>query len=121
MPGQRRRIVADHEIPERAALRIEPGDVVEVGDRDTEWPAFTFVSADAGAGWVPERHLSAARPRAVVQVAYDTQELAVAAGDEVEIVSDDAASGWSWCRGPAGDEGWVPHRCLGAESAGTRS
>lgn len=106
------RATADHEIPSRAPLRIAPGDRVRVGERDTEWTAFVLVTADAGEGWVPSRHLSDERPEATVIAAYDTQELPVTAGDELEVLRDDAESGWSWCRALDGHEGWVPHRAL---------
>ncbi|MFE5309203.1 SH3 domain-containing protein [Isoptericola sp. NPDC056605] len=108
------RAVADHEIPTRAALRVAPGTVVRVGDRDDTWPAFVFVTTDdGGSGWVPARHLDDARPVAVVRTAYDTQELAVTAGERVEVTADDAESGWSWCVARDGRAGWVPHRVLG--------
>jgi len=41
-------LVADHEIPERDPLMLRPGDVVQARDRDTEWPAFVFVTATHG-------------------------------------------------------------------------
>ncbi|MDN4483154.1 SH3 domain-containing protein [Demequina lignilytica] len=106
------RVVMDHEIPDRAPLVIAPGERVTVGERDTEWPAFVLVTAAAGEGWVPERHLDAARPVATVLSGYDTRELPVAAGDSVEPLRDDAVSGWCWCRDLGGREGWVPHRVL---------
>ncbi len=106
------RVVIDHEIPDRAPLAIAPGERVAVGERDTEWPAFVFITSVAGVGWVPERHLDSARPVATVLTAYDTRELPVTAGDSVEPVRDDPVSGWCWCRDLAGREGWVPHRVL---------
>lgn len=39
---------------------------------------------------------------------YDTTELAVAAGERVEVVDRDDESGWWWCRNRDGTEGWVP-------------
>ncbi|GAB6937594.1 SH3 domain-containing protein [Isoptericola variabilis] len=108
------RAVADHEIPSRPPLRVAPGDEVRVGDRDDTWPAFVFVTTgDDGSGWVPARYLDDARPVAVVRTAYDTQELAVAEGDSVEVAADDPESGWSWCVAGDGRAGWVPHRALG--------
>jgi SH3-like domain-containing protein len=100
--------MVDHEIPERPALRLEPGDPVEVGERDTRWPAFVFVRAGQGEGWVPSRHLSAAAGRAVVIVAYDTTELPTRAGETLEVLAEDEPSGWLWCRSASGREGWVP-------------
>ncbi|MFI2102524.1 SH3 domain-containing protein [Isoptericola sp. NPDC019693] len=109
------RVVADHEIPSRAPVRVAPGDEVRVGDRDDTWPAFVFVTTQEGSGWVPERHLDDGRPVAVVRTAYDTQELAVTAGETVEMAADDPGSGWSWCVAGDGRAGWVPHRALGRD------
>jgi len=105
-------LTADHEIPDRAPLVIKPGDVVQVGDRDTEWPAFVFVTASRGTGWVPGRHLDIDGSVGTCRVAYDTTELPAVAGESVDVIEDDAESGWSWCRNAGGREGWIPHRVL---------
>lgn len=97
-----------HEIPERPPIRLEPGEPVMVGDRDSDWPAFVFVAAAGGQGWVPARHLSADTGAAVVERRYDTTELAVAPGQEVTVIDRDDESGWWWCRADGGAEGWVP-------------
>ncbi len=101
-----------HEIPNRAPLQIEPGEVVSVGERDTTWPAFVFVTAAGGSGWVPARHLSAGSGPATVLTTYDTTELPVEAGDTVTVLRRDDESGWLWCRAESGREGWVPLRIL---------
>lgn len=101
-----------HEIPDRAPLRVTPGERVRVGERDGTWPAFVYVTAAGGEGWVPSRHLRAddagGTGEAVVADAYDTTELPVAAGQEVDVLAEDLASGWLWCRDDDGREGWVP-------------
>jgi hypothetical protein len=79
-----------------------------VGDRDTDWPSFVFVTAAGGQGWVPARHLSAASGAALVERPYDTTELAVTQDQEVTVLDRDDASGWWWCRDDSGAEGWVP-------------
>ncbi len=48
-----------HEIPDCAPIQVQIGDQVNVGERDTEWPAFVFVTAQNGSGWVPERTVAA--------------------------------------------------------------
>ena len=101
-------VSSPHELPERPSIQLQVGEPVMVGDRDTEWPEFVFVSSAAGSGWVPARHLSASSGAAVVEVAYDTKELAVVAGQQVTVVARDDASGWWWCRDNTGAEGWVP-------------
>ncbi len=105
-------LTAEHEIPGRAPLTIRPGDVVQVGDRDTEWPAFVFVTASLGTGWVPARHIDIDGSNGTVRVAYDTTELPAVAGESVDVIEDDPESGWSWCRNSDGREGRIPHRVL---------
>jgi hypothetical protein len=97
-----------HQISERPPIQLAAGDEVEVGDRDTEWPEFVFVTAERGAGWVPARHLSRSSGRAVVQIPYDTTELPTEVGDVLQVVAEDVPSGWLWCRSSSGREGWVP-------------
>ncbi|MFI5953256.1 SH3 domain-containing protein [Cryptosporangium sp. NPDC051539] len=108
------RVQNRHQVPDRRPITIRPGERVEVGDRDDEWPAFVFVTNVEGQGWVPERHLDLARPTATVRTPYDTRELGVSAGATVTVIRDDPESEWAWCRDDAGNEGWVPHRVLGA-------
>ena len=103
-----------HQIPDRPPLRLVDGERVDVGDRDSEWPEFVFVTASHGTGWVPARHLSATSGTAVVQIAYDTTELPTQAGDVLEVVAEDLTSGWFWCREHDGREGWVPINTLEA-------
>lgn len=97
-----------HDVPERPPLRVVLGQLVQVGERDTVWPEFVFVTADDGSGWVPARHLSADSGSARVEADYDTAELPTSAGDVLRVVREDRQSGWLWCRGPSGREGWVP-------------
>ena len=94
----------------RFAWRSATGS--KVGARDSEWPAFVFVTARHGSGWIPERHLERQGASAVVREAYDTTELPTEEGDELEVVREDLSSGWLWCRAKNGREGWVPERRL---------
>ncbi len=103
---------AAHAIPGRPPLRLAVGERVLVGDRDSEWPEFVFVTASHGAGWVPARRLSASSGAAVVQTPYDTTELPTEIGDALKVVVQDLQSGWLWCRSRDGREGWVPVKTL---------
>ncbi|MEV5980988.1 SH3 domain-containing protein [Streptomyces sp. NPDC052114] len=99
---------SSHEIPAREPLRLAAGDRVEAGERSPDWPEFVFVTAAHGTGWVPARHLSGPSGSVRVEIPYDTTELPTAAGDTLEVVAEDRASGWLWCRNSDGREGWVP-------------
>lgn len=79
-----------------------------MGEHDTQWPAFVFVTTSHGTGWVPARHLSRlSDDTASVQTAYDTTELATQVGEVLDVITEDRDSGWLWCRSAAG-QGWVP-------------
>jgi hypothetical protein len=105
--------VARHRPPRRRPIRLSPGDIVRVGRRDDEWPAFVLVRSGRGTGWVPSRHLEKrADGRAVVLVGYDTTELAIDPGDELEVLERDDESGWHMCRASDGAAGWVPTRAV---------
>lgn len=79
-----------------------------MGERDTSWPEFVFVTTVHGEGWVPARRLSTSRGRATVLEAYDTTELPTSVGEILDVVARDDQSGWLWCRNRTGREGWVP-------------
>jgi hypothetical protein len=96
-------------------VRLAAGDVVTVGRRDEDWPAFVFVTTEHGSGWVPSRHLSAETGEATLITSYDTTELATSVGETLEIVVRDDESGWLWCRSDEWREGWVPSRTLERE------
>ena len=107
-----------HVVPDRAPLSLCVGDVVQIGRRDTDWPAFVFVTAEAGSGWVPSRHLSASSGEAIVTQPYNTQELPTCRGQILEVIERDERSGWLWCRAGDGAEGWVPMRTLDEMESG---
>lgn len=105
--------IVDHEPPSRAPLRLQVGETVTVGERDTEWPEFVFVTIPAGGeGWVPARYLSSDAGRATMTAAYDTTELPTSTGEHLTVLQRDDDSGWLWCVNQAGREGWVPSRSL---------
>ena len=102
-----------HTVPGRPPIQVDVGQEVHVGERDDEWPEFVFVTTPGGSGWVPARHLTMSGNQAVVHTPYDTTELATQIGDILDVVIEDHQSGWLWCRGPNGSEGWVPLRTVG--------
>jgi hypothetical protein len=63
---------------------------------------------------VPARHLSASSGTTVLKTSYDTTELPTDVGDLLEILAEDNASGWRWCRSGNGREDWVPINTLEA-------
>jgi hypothetical protein len=108
----RLRATASHEIPDWPPIQVVPGQRVRVGQRDTEWPAFVFITTGTGAGWVPERYLDTSSDPAEVLTSYDTTELATSAGEELILIERDGPSGWARVRNAADSEGWVPLRTI---------
>jgi hypothetical protein len=83
-----------------------------VGERDSEWQAFVFVTTHTGSGWVPERYLDREGAIDAMTQAYDTTELPTELGEELDVLHEDSRSGWLWCRAKNGREGWVPERTV---------
>jgi uncharacterized protein YgiM (DUF1202 family) len=106
-------VVATHSPSQTPPIQVRPGDLLQVHERDDEWPAFVKVTTPAGgSGWIPSRHLSAAAGSATVITPYNTQELPGLPGDVLTVVERDDESGWHWCRNTQGQEGWIPVRSV---------
>jgi hypothetical protein len=102
------RVIRVHEIPRRPPIQVAAGQQVQVGERDTTWPAFVFVTTGEGSGWVPWRYVDTDSAPAVMLAPYDTTELPAQAGDVLTVVVRDDPSGWIWVRDCRDREGWVP-------------
>ena len=90
-------------------LQLRPGQVVTVGERSDEWPAFVLVRTSRGeCAWVPERCLGSERPRTRARRAYDTRVVDPRIGETLGVLVRDERSGWLWCRDADGAEGWYP-------------
>jgi Variant SH3 domain len=90
-------------------IRFARGDIVTLGERDTEWPAFiwTVTAIDGNAGWAPFDWLQPLGDGSAEALRdYTAQELDVAVGDEVTLLHE--LGGWWWCEHTDGRAGWVP-------------
>ncbi len=101
------RIIRDYRAQYANPIRFAAGDVVSLGARDTEWPAFVWTTtADGNAGWAPVDWLKPLGDgRAEALRDYSAQELDVDAGDEV--VLHHALGGWWWAEHANGRQGWL--------------
>jgi SH3 domain len=106
------RVLSAHEVPQRPPIRVAAGQHVEVGERDTTWPAFVFITTEDGSGWVPSRHIDTSSDPPVMLAPYDTTELPARAGDMLTVLVHDELSGWTWVRDSRGQEGWVPDSAI---------
>jgi hypothetical protein len=89
-------------------LVIRPGDRLAVEDAKSEdWPAFSLVANEKGErGWVPTRYLRRQGRLAIATKRYDTATLSPRVGDILEVIEEDAESGWLWCRDERRNVGW---------------
>ena len=103
------RVISDYRTQYANPIRLARGDIVTLGKRDTEWPAFiwTVTPIDGNAGWAPFDWLQPLGDgRAEALRDYSAQELDVAVGDEVTLLH--ALGGWWWCEHTDGRAGWMP-------------
>lgn len=93
-------------------IQVKAGERVEVGEEDEDWPGWRWCRAKEGReGWVPIELLSEDRPLAVSLADYSANELAVEAGEEVEI--EETRHGWARVRNARGEVGWIPESHIG--------
>jgi Variant SH3 domain len=98
---------SDYEEKDRAPIRLQAGDEVQLGDVDRAWPGWVWAKHAAGSsGYVPLEMLKELGDgRWVVIEAFDPTVLTVKRGDRLE--STRQIHGWHWCRNGLGVEGWV--------------
>ncbi|HYG06257.1 MAG TPA: SH3 domain-containing protein [Stenotrophomonas sp.] len=104
----RARLLSDYRTPYANPIRFRAGQVVELGVRDEEWPAFAWVGVEGGhAGWAPVEWL---RPlgdgRAEALRDYDARELDADCGEAVILHHEHG--GWWWSERADGAQGWLP-------------
>jgi hypothetical protein len=102
------RVIRDYRTQYANPIRFATGEIVTLGERDTEWPAFIWtITSDGNAGWAPFDGLKPLGDgRAEALRDYSAQELDVAVGDD--LLLDHELGGWWWCQHADGRVGWVP-------------
>jgi hypothetical protein len=112
MAEMRALVVADYRTRYHDPIRFDAGEIVHLGERDHEWPAYVWTRlADDRAGWAPcdlLRPLDA--ERAETLASYDARELDVSVGQSLRL--HDELGGWWWAQREDGAQGWVPARHL---------
>ncbi|WP_226467782.1 SH3 domain-containing protein [Luteimonas panaciterrae] len=108
---RRARVVLQHRAPERPAIRVSTGDMVTLGERDTDWPQFIWTSLASGlGGWIPSILFDRDVGEAVAQQDYDTRELDADPGDVLTLHYEMAD--WWWAENAQGASGWIPARAI---------
>ena len=111
MAAKRARVTEAHRAPDRPAIRLQAGERVTLGDRDSEWPEFVWTALASGlGGWVPSALFDAERGQASALQDYDTKELEADAGEELVLHRE--LAGWWWAENARGRSGWIPARKL---------
>jgi putative acetyltransferase len=108
----RYRVSASYKTHYHQPISFEAGEVLEVKQRDTEYPEYIWAINQSGKeGWVHDSMLlKTSEHKAVSTKAYDARELDVEAGEV--IVEETNLGGWSWCRNKHGQTGWLPDHVL---------
>ena len=105
------RVVQDYQAFDPDPPEFTTGEVVQVGEKDTRWPAFVRCRNRAGkAGWVPEIFIERDEDTGVVNVDYSAVELTVRIGDALTLERE--VGGWFWAIDRDGRRGWVPAECI---------
>ncbi|HEX6506587.1 MAG TPA: SH3 domain-containing protein [Chloroflexota bacterium] len=98
---------AAYEAVYRDSIVLKAGDVIAVGERDTEWPEFVWcTSRDGKTGWVPESAFERHGATGIAARDYTAAELSVQIGDVLTV--EEEVGGWCWCVNSRGERGWVP-------------
>lgn len=112
-PGRTARVTRAWRAVYRLPLVLHPGEVVEIGKVDPQWPGWVWcTTADDQGGWVPEQYLLRTEDgnHGIALQAYDARELTVRRGES--LVLEAYESGWYWALNQDGDSGWVPETHL---------
>lgn len=103
----------DHKSNYPNPVSFEPGDRLDVGAEDTEFPGWVRIIDPVGnEGWAPLEYiqLSEHHTTAVALKAYSAKELDVEPGDRLTVNYEHCQ--WCWVEHADKGAGWVPQDCL---------
>lgn len=101
------RAIVAHRPAHSDPIRLRAGEELAAMGREGEHPGWLWCTNREGkSGWVPVAYLERRGATAVARRDYDSEELAVEAGDELIVTQEE--SGWLWCTNGQGASGWVP-------------
>ncbi len=90
-------------------IEFGAGDVLKLGQLDTEYPGWIRVTTkDGNEGWAPISDISVedSKETGIAINSYCANELNVQPGEELAFIKE--KNGWYWCLNQNGDYGWVP-------------
>ena len=90
---------------------LQQGETVEYERKPCDSPGWLWcIPANKRPCWVPEAWLQIQGNRGVVLKSYNSRELKVTLGEEVEIEFQE--SGWAWVTNSIKEGGWIPAECI---------
>ena len=100
-------IIEEYNSPYAEPCIFEKGEIVLVGEKDSEWSGWIWCTKDSGESrWVPENYLEIHGDNGKILRKYNSKELAVNVGEEFIILEEEAE--WFWVENETGKSGWVP-------------
>ena len=105
------RVVRSYRAQYPDPISVRTGEIVQLGQRDTEFPGWIWTTASSGkSGWMPEQLLSIEGDTGVARSDYTAIEATVTEGEIVHILQE--LLGWAWVETSSGARGWVPQTHL---------
>jgi len=90
---------------------MERDEVIRYKRKKTDSSGWIWCTNSRGEScWIPENWVEFLGAQGVLKREYNSKELAVHAGDKVEVHLIE--SGWAWISTAADETGWIPQECL---------
>lgn len=111
MKGKKCKAIEEYNSPYTEPCIFEKGEIVSVGEKDSEWSGWIWCTKDSGESrWVPENYLEIDGNNGKILQNYNSKELAVKVGEVFLIQREEAE--WFWVENEIGKSGWVPIKNL---------
>ena len=99
--------ISDYKSPYTEPLKIQKGEILQIGNKESEWPGWVWcINKDGMERWVPRNYIKIHGTSGITLQDYDATELTVFIGEELVIEKEE--SGWVRVSNVEGKKGWVP-------------
>ena len=100
-------VISDYKSPYKEPVKIRKGEILLIGNKESEWPGWVWcINKDGMERWVPRHYLKIHGTSGIMLQNYDATELTVFIGEELVIEKEE--SGWVWVSNVEGKKGWIP-------------